>query len=154
MLCTHAGSRRWSISSAIAMEGSFSTLLLYVLCSKRVGAKMPFQTISALCVSVRSALDSDGCAVRWSAIPHTRGRFACKVCSHPSVSRHPFVSQSVVCQCSRVGVSLLSNIDMQELIAFSRKEYEDMAGKTVCALLTLRLQIDLIRYANSVCSNA
>lgn len=30
--------------------------------------------------------------------------------------------------CSRVGISLLSNLGMAEMVAFNRKEYEDLAG--------------------------
>lgn len=34
--------------------------------------------------------------------------------------------------CSRVGVSLLANVGMDELVTFSRKEYEDLAGVFAC----------------------
>ncbi|KAF1318198.1 Acetylglucosaminyltransferase, partial [Globisporangium splendens] len=40
----------------------------------------------------------------------------------------PFLTLAGDSHASRVGISLLANIGMDELVTFSRKEYEDMAG--------------------------
>lgn len=84
-------------------------------------------------VAVRSALDGIGRAVRRVACPHARWRLAREVRTSVCPIRSMLLAHCrlytlLLLTCSRVGVSVLANLGMTELVTFSRKEYENLAG--------------------------